>query len=247
MSFAWSWRKVREGLARREKLLAVVLVGFVLPWAGFVVLAQKVWTEGGFVQDKTVLRFLYRNASPGQDKLALALTKIGDSGPMIVLGALIAGGLLLRRQRTQAVVFAASVGGSMLLTQVLKASFARPRPDLWVSIKPALTYSFPSGHAMDTAAIAVAVAFLLWQFRGHWALWALGPLFALGVGWSRMYLGVHYPSDVLGGWLSATGWVTGVQLLTARATGLFSEPPENDISPAHFSESMSSADANQPA
>ncbi|SFQ72011.1 phosphatase PAP2 family protein [Hymenobacter arizonensis] len=224
MSVNWSWNNVREGLGRREKLLAVVLVGFVLPWAGFVYLAQKVWTDGGFVRDKTVLRLLYSNASPEQDRLAVALANIGDSGPMIALGVLIAGGLLLRRHGTQAWIFVASVGGSMVLTQVLKASFARPRPDLWVSIKPALTYSFPSGHAMDTAAMAVAVTFLLWHFKGHWALWVLGPLFALGVGWSRMYLGVHYPSDVLGGWLSATGWVSGVHLLTARINGLVNEP-----------------------
>jgi undecaprenyl-diphosphatase len=247
MSSGWSWKNVREGLGRREKLLAVVLVGFVLPWAGFVGLAQKVWTEGGFARDKTVLRFLYRNASPEQDKLAVALANAGDSGPMIALGMLIVGGLLLRHRRTQALVFAVSVGGSMLLTQVLKTSFARPRPDLWVSIKPAVTYSFPSGHAMDTAAIAAAVAFLLWQYRGHWSLWPLAPIFALGVGWSRMYLGVHYPSDVLGGWLSATGWVTGVHLLAARATGLFRELSAEDAPPAKSASPSPTADASRPA
>jgi undecaprenyl-diphosphatase len=135
---------------------------------------------------------------------------------MITLGVLVALGLALRRQRRQALVFVVAVGGSMVLTQVLKALFARPRPDLWVSIKPAHTFSFPSGHAMDTAALATAGVFLLWQFRAHWLVWPWLPLFALGVGWSRMYLGVHYPSDVLAGWLSATGWVTGIYLLLAR-------------------------------
>ncbi|MBD2769493.1 phosphatase PAP2 family protein [Hymenobacter sp. BT664] len=226
MPLDWSWKKVHNGLSRRRKLLAVVLGGFVLPWAGFVLLAQKVRLAGGFAHDKTVLAFLRQSATPGQDKLAVALTDLGDSGPMITLGVLVALSLTLRRHRRQAVVFTAAVGGSMVLTQVLKALFARPRPDLWVSIKPVHTFSFPSGHAMDTAALATAGIFLLWQFRARWLAWPWLPLFALGVGWSRMYLGVHYPSDVLAGWLSATGWVTGVYLLFAPVFQELSQAPE---------------------
>ena len=93
----------------------------------------------------------------------------------------------------------------------------RPRPTLWLSIRPEHTYSFPSGHAMDTAAVAVAVGFLLWprQCLGSRLVLALAALFALGVGWARVYLGVHYPSDVLAGWAAAAGWVLLIQLLMA--------------------------------
>ena len=103
----------------------------------------------------------------------------------------------------------------MLLTQVIKALVMRPRPVLWASIRPEHTYSFPSGHAMDTAALATALGFLLWQHRAAWPAQVVGPLFVLGVGWARMYLGVHYPSDVLAGWSGAVGWVVLVQGLAA--------------------------------
>ena len=98
----------------------------------------------------------------------------------------------------------------MLLTQVIKALVARPRPSLWLSIRPEHTLSFPSGHAMDTAALATALIFLL---PGRPWVGRLAALFALAVGWARMYLGVHNPSDVLAGWCAAVGWVLLVQLV----------------------------------
>jgi undecaprenyl-diphosphatase len=97
----------------------------------------------------------------------------------------------------------------MLVTQVIKHIATRPRPALWVSLRPEHTFSFPSGHAMDTAALAAALFFITPLPRRKW--WALAPLFALSVGWARMYLGVHYPSDVLAGWSSGAGWVGGVE------------------------------------
>ena len=191
----------------------VLLLGLALPWAVFAVVARSIWETGSFIGDDTILSFLHRHATPWQDKLAIGLTDIGDTGPMVTAGVLIAIGLALRRHWREALAFALSVGGNMGLTQVLKAGFARPRPELWVSIKPAVHYSFPSGHAMDTAALAAAVSFLLWQYRAYWLAWVAGPLFALSVGWARMYLGVHYPSDVLAGLTSAVGWVTGMHVL----------------------------------
>lgn len=197
----------------RQNTKTLLLLGCMLPWLIFGLLAVTIETSGHFLGDRRVLLFLNQHASSGLDKLAIGFTNVGDTGPMMGLGLLIVLGLVRRKQRREALVFALAVGGSMLLTQVLKPLFARPRPDLWVSIKPVFTYSFPSGHAMDTAAVATAVGFLLWQFRARWPTRVLGPLFVLGVGWSRMYLGVHFPSDVLAGWMSAGGWVVFVHLL----------------------------------
>ncbi|GAC1368536.1 MAG: hypothetical protein NVSMB30_05220 [Hymenobacter sp.] len=181
-------------------LLLALLAGFVLPWVVFVNVAEDVWESGGFFGDNAILEFLHRHATPGLDKLALALTAIGDPLPMSVLALLITLGLAVWGRRSQAWFFGLSVTGALLLNLVVKHFFARLRPDLWVSIKPALSYSFPSGHSMGAAAVAAALGFLVWRHRGQGVVWLLGPLFALGVGWSRMYLGVHYPSDVLAGW-----------------------------------------------
>lgn len=197
----------------RRTALMLFLVGGLLPWLIVGLLAIKIERSGHFVGDRRVLIFLNQHSSPWLDKLAVFLANVGDTVPMMGVSLLIVMWLLFNKHRQQALLFALSVGGSMLLTQVLKPFFARPRPDLWVSIKPAFTFSFPSGHAMDTAAVATALAFVMWRFRAHWLTWLIGPIFVLAVGWCRMYLGVHFPSDVLAGWLSAMGWVVAVHLL----------------------------------
>ncbi|MFD2721762.1 phosphatase PAP2 family protein [Hymenobacter monticola] len=184
-----------------------------LAWAVFGGLAVAVVRAGGPGWDSPILLFWHRHATPALDALAVFLTIVGNTGPMVGAGVLVLLWLLRRRRWRPAVVWALSVGGSMLLTQVIKALVARPRPTLWLSLRPETTLSFPSGHAMDTAALATALFFLL---PGRPWVGRLAALFALAVGWARMYLGVHNPSDVLAGWCAAVGWVLLVQLLASR-------------------------------
>ncbi|MDB5234221.1 MAG: hypothetical protein JWR44_1214 [Hymenobacter sp.] len=185
----------------------------VLAWVTFGWLAWGVARPGSLGFDEPLLNFWHRHATPGLNKLAVGLTVVGNTWPMIGTSLLALLMLLRRRKGRLAGLFALSVGGSMLLTQVIKYAVERARPALWASLRPEHTYSFPSGHAMDTAAIATALGLLLWEHRAHWLLWLPAPLFSLAVGWARMYLGVHYPSDVLAGWAGAVGWVVLVQLL----------------------------------
>ena len=196
-----------------KMLLLALLLGLVMPWVVFVNVAEDIWESGGFIGDKQILEFLHRNSTPWLDRLALAFTAAGDPLPMGILAVVITLGLAVWGSRLQAWFFGLSVGGAMGLNLLVKLLFARPRPALWISLKPAFHYSFPSGHAMGVAAVATAVGLLLWQHRGYWLAWALGLLFVLGVGWSRVYLGVHYPSDVLAGWTGSVGWVAALHML----------------------------------
>ena len=191
------------------------LLGLLLLLAGgiFGGLLWAVLYFGGLPCDATLLEFWHRHATPTLDKLAVFLTIVGNTGPMVGLGLLVFLGLLARRWGRAAWVFFASVGGSMLLTQLIKRLVARPRPALCASIRPEHTLSFPSGHAMDTAALTTALVCLCWGSRARWWVWILAPLFSLAVGWARVYLGVHHPSDVLAGWAAAGAWVAAVQLL----------------------------------
>ena len=214
---------LRLGLRRRWPVWAG---GLVLPWAVFAGLAVAVVRTGRVRFDQPVLLFGHRHASPLLDKLAVCLTFVGNTWPMIGVSAAVFAGLLRRREKRAAWLFAASVGGSMLLTQVIKRLVARPRPDLWVSIRPEHTHSFPSGHAMDTAALAAALYYLWWQRPGCGWVWTLAPLFTLSVGWARVYLGVHNPSDVLAGWAGAVGWVTLVHLLARPEPGAGPTSPQ---------------------
>lgn len=84
--------------------------------------------------------------------------------------------LLLARQRRAARFFILSVGGAVALNLFAKLLLARAHPALWVSIAPETTYSFPSGHAMGAAALALTLALLLWPTRARWAAAALGTL-----------------------------------------------------------------------
>ena len=185
--------------------------GLGLPWAVFAGVAAAVHRFGACSFDRPLLWFWHRHATPGLDALAVALTVVGNTGPAVGAGLLVLALLLKRGRRAEAVAFAVAVGGSMLLTQAIKALVLRPRPALWLSIRPEHSLSFPSGHAMDTAALATAVSFLLWQRRVPWPALVPAVVFSLLVGWARVYLGVHYPSDVLAGWAAAVGWVLLVQ------------------------------------
>jgi membrane-associated phospholipid phosphatase len=185
-----------------------------LAWGIFGTMAALVFGRGHVPFDAPILQGLHSHASPALDGVAVFFTIVGNTGPMIAAGVLTTAVLAYLGRRREVWLFALGVGGSMLLTQVIKYFAMRPRPDLWPSLRPEHTFSFPSGHAMDTAALAAALFFVLPRHR---RLWALAPLFALSVGWARMYLGVHFPSDVLAGWSSAVGWVLLVQLVSYRA------------------------------
>ena len=179
-----------------------------LAWGTFAGMAGLVARYGHAPFDAPVLEALHRRAHPKLDQLAVLFSVAGNTKPMVTAGVLAAAGLAATGRRRAAWQFALGVGGSMLLTQIIKRLAARPRPTLWVSRRPEHTYSFPSGHAMDTAALAAALYFAPPFMR---RAWVPASLFAAGVGWSRLYLGVHFPSDVLAGWGAGAGWVLLVQ------------------------------------
>lgn len=206
---------LRHALRAHKLLLLSLLLGLLAPWIIFVNVAEDIWESGGFIGDKRLLTWLHAHSSPGLDKLALALTQAGDPLPMGLLAVLLTAGLAWWRGRGLAGLFGLGVGGAMLLNVLVKLIFARSRPSLWESIAPAVFYSFPSGHAMGAAALVTALGFAMRTPTARALVWGLGAVFALGVGWSRVYLGVHYPSDVLAGWTGSVGWVVGLHVLFA--------------------------------
>jgi len=195
-------------------MLAVVL--FV--WVFFKVADQVVDRDAQRIDD-SIMRYLREPGDPkrpvGPSWLPGAmrdLTSLG-SAPVLVLFVLtVAGVLLLRRQfHALALLLGATVGGQ-LLNAFLKGVFARPRPDPLLHLTEVRSMSFPSGHAMDSAIIYLTMAALLARFvqPRPLKLYFLGLAAALTVliGVSRVYLGVHYPSDVLAGWVAGLAWAT---------------------------------------
>ncbi|SNC75090.1 undecaprenyl-diphosphatase [Hymenobacter gelipurpurascens] len=204
---------IRRALRGHGPLIALLLLGVGAPWFIFVEVAEDIWESGGFIGDQSILEWIHHLEAPTLDTVALAFTTAGGPEVMSLLGLALVGLLYWKRCRHEALFFALAVCGAVALNVLAKTLFGRPRPALWESIAPAKFYSFPSGHAMGSAALAAALGFLLWQSPWRWPVCILGTLFTLGVGLSRMYLGVHYPSDVLAGWVCSLGWVAGLHVL----------------------------------
>ncbi len=146
------------------------------------------------------------------DRWMLALTWLGSLAVVLPLTALVALLLVRQRRRREAGFLVLAVLGAAGLGHLVKLVVMRPRPDLfpvWTSM-PA-DWSYPSAHAMQITALAVALVFVIARRRALWAV-PLGSAVLL-VGVSRLYLQVHFPSDVLAGTLAAALWVGGLHAL----------------------------------
>jgi len=147
------------------------------------------------------------------DTLMLACTRWGGALPMTVVSAGIVLLLLLVHRAKEARYLAFGVGGGLLLNLLLKELFHRARPGAeLVYLLPSLSsLSFPSGHTMGTTSVVGSLAVILHVVKApravRLAATLIGSAAIVGVGLSRVYLGAHYPSDVLGGFLAAAAWV----------------------------------------
>lgn len=212
--------ELRYGLAflrRHPYRLLLPFVGVLLPLWAFAGLATELREGEPFFFDVPVLAWLHAQASPGVDAFFQLMSQLGYHWGVVPADILLLAWLTWRRRYRDGLFFGLAVLGSLALNIGGKAFFARTRPDLWLSIAPETTYSFPSGHAMGSATLAVAAALLAWHTRWRWPIAVAGALFVLLVGMSRVYLGVHFPSDILAGWAAATAWVVAMYQLTIIA------------------------------
>ncbi|MFC0677609.1 phosphatase PAP2 family protein [Lysobacter korlensis] len=205
------------GLLRRHGWrLALVFIGLLLPMWGFGELADEIHEQEAIAFDEPLLYFARSIAGTWLDQAFLLVTRVGFAHGVIPLDILLIVVLALRRYFREAAFAAFSLGGSGLLNIATKQLFARERPTLWDSIAPEVTYSFPSGHAMGSATLACVLILLAWRSRWRWPVTIAMIAFTLAVGLSRVYLGVHYPSDILAGWTAASAWTAAVFLVVFR-------------------------------
>ena len=187
---------------------------------GFVALVDEV-LEGEVHDLDSRLLLALRNPQDMSDPLGpdwfeemmRDVTAFGGTGPLsfITLAGILY--LLLRRRLRTALFLFVAISGGQLLSSLLKLGFDRPRPDLVPHGAQVYTASFPSGHAMMTAVVYLTLAALLARSESRRRiktyLLLLAACVTLAVGASRVYLGVHWPSDVLGGWMIGSAWAAG--------------------------------------
>lgn len=201
--------------AARPAQLIRLFLGILLPLLIVGVIAEDVLEKARFAFETPLLMWIHHFASPALDQVALAFTTLGGVSVIAPLSALILA-FLWWKFRPQALFWAFSVAGAAALNVVMKLIFSRTRPELWPRLVHESDASFPSGHSMYSMAFVVALILMLWRTPYRLPALVLGVLFTLMVGWSRLYLGVHYPTDVLCGWLSGLAWVLGVYGLMFR-------------------------------
>ncbi|WP_296585351.1 phosphatase PAP2 family protein [Xanthobacter sp.] len=198
----------------------LVVVGFIaFAFYLFLVVADEV-TEGppGSL-DRGILLALRNPADPSDplgppwvEEMMRDLTALGGTSVLTLLTLAVIFFLILTRKRHAALLVAVSVAGGTILSQGLKWGFDRPRPDLVPHGMSVYSQSFPSGHAMLAAVVYLTLAALLarTQQRTRVKLFLLGGAAAITVivGISRIYLGVHWPTDVVGGWALGAAWAS---------------------------------------
>lgn len=189
-----------------------IVAGFVGLIASLVVLgwiAEGVRTQEVFALDTWATPFLHGIASPGLDTVMKTFTDIGSSLVIVPIFLIVVAGLIWKRRYGAALFLGVAAGGSLVLQATMKLFFARPRQQLpWAQVLP--DYSFPSGHTMNAIIFYVAVALIAWSVFGRrlgLAAVVVAIAVALAVGVSRIYLGYHYLTDVVGGLLAGIAWL----------------------------------------
>ncbi len=189
-----------------------VVVGFAGLVAALVVfgsLADGVRDQEVFALDAWATPFLHSIASPTTDLLFNTLTTMGSSLVVLPIFVLALALLLMRRRYGAGLFLSVALGGSLVIDAVMKLIFQRPRPKLdYAAVLP--DYSFPSGHSMNGVVFYVSIALILWSVFGRRVgvpAILIAALLAFGIGVSRIFLGYHYLTDVMGGWLAGVVWL----------------------------------------
>jgi undecaprenyl-diphosphatase len=229
-----TWQGVRGFLARRlsrEEYLGLHLtLGLVMSLVLlvlFALTARAVDRQGNLTRFDTALGerlHAHREAHPAVRSVVIGITEMGAFQTLLVFGLVVGVVLWLRRRRLLAFVWMVALAGAGVLNQELKEVYGRPRPPFKDVAVHENNHSFPSGHSSASMAGYGMLAYLLVRtLRRRWARVAavagLGTLILL-IGFSRMYLGAHYFSDVVGGFCVGAAWlavcVSGVETVRRR-------------------------------
>jgi undecaprenyl-diphosphatase len=204
-------------LLRLERPLATMLV--VLAAGAYLLAAIALTVEASeddvLAGDVAVARWIQNTNVPGVQHLVDALNWVGQAGPLVVLAWLVVVGLLVTRHYAESLLMVSAVGVH-LLNYTLKhlAASPRPTPDVVRVTVHASGFGFPSGHTMSSVVYFGIIMYLAWRIVRSPALrltiQTLSLLLMLGIGFSRIYTGAHWPSDVLGGYLWGVVYVVFV-------------------------------------
>jgi len=221
------WRTALNFIGRHElgtSLAILLAAGGAL---SFIQIADEVREGEADHIDRALLLALRTAQNPADplgprwvEEIGRDLTALGGTAVLLLITTAVVGYLLLTRKPRAAALMLFSVLGAFAAVHAMKWLFDRPRPDLVPHLSYVLTPSFPSGHSMLSASVYLTIGTLLARIekslviRAYLLLWAFFLAFLVGL--SRVYVGVHWPTDVLAGWAAGAAWASLCWLL-ARA------------------------------
>ena len=219
------WSGAVAGYAARADFYVVLglFAAAAAAW-GFAELAEEVM-EGGTQDFDAALLTALRNPADHADPIGPAwlaeavrdVSALGGFAVLVLIAACAAGYLVLRGRQATALLLVAAAAGGTALSSALKIGFGRPRPELVAHITEVYTASFPSGHSTMAAVVYLTLGVLLARaqpaLRARVYFIGLAVLITLLVGASRVFLGVHWPTDVLAGWTLGAGWAVVLWLV----------------------------------
>jgi membrane-associated phospholipid phosphatase len=206
--------RLKRFLELAGSFYGIALLISAIAAVSFAWLASEVLDQEFAAVNRDVLLWIHTFSSPVWDTIALTLTWLGSGVGVTVLMLMVMAGFLYYRRTLDAVTLAVLVIGGGILSTLLKAVFQQIRPELFPTLVKEVNFSFPSGHSL--------ISFTFWGFVAVWLIieeprqlwrWIVGVCclaMAALVALTRLYLGVHWPTDVVAGMLIATFWVWSV-------------------------------------
>ena len=187
----------------------VVLLGCLGLLALFGWLSQEVLEKEAFGFDTVILLWLHQHSNSTIDSLMLNITKLGNPEFIVVLVTISFSLLLWYKHFWAAQILFLNCLGGLILNQGLKLFFVKPRPQLWTPLIVEHSYSFPSGHALGSAVIYGFLAVLLADRYPHYRMriFGIAVIIVGSIGLSRLFLGVHYPTDIIAGYSIGLLWL----------------------------------------
>lgn len=214
----WLRKLARIWLQKINPLIVTLIatigtVGFFFCLAIIYLVAQlseEVLEREAFGFDKTILLGIHQFANPAMDSMMLKITKLGNPSTVVFIAFVSLIILLWRRYYQEAKIFLLNCLGGAILNYLLKLAFSKSRPQLWQSPITETTYSYPSGHAMGSMVLYGFLAYLLAIHYPKYApvFYCLAAILIAAIGFSRLYLGVHWPTDIIAGYGVGFLWIT---------------------------------------
>jgi undecaprenyl-diphosphatase len=214
-------------------LVAGAIIGAFATWV-FGELAETVMAGKTQAFDEAVLRWMGAHHTKLLDSAMLEITALGTGTVVLMIVCISALFLALTKHRYSALLLLVATAGGIGLNLVLKVFFDRPRPSVIVWGTTAVSSSFPSGHAMSATIVYSTVAYLAARLYRHaWQRWVtmlIAAIVIVSISVSRLYLGVHYPSDVLAGAVVGLAWAAFC-MATLEAIQKFAQRNSNEVPP----------------